>query len=61
MNMPGYTAEASLTPASTPYRTIAAGAAQVSSVVPQSLRHCIIACRCCEIFGWESCCYYCAI
>lgn len=61
MNMPGYTAEASLTPASTSYRTFATGTSDASGVVvPQSFLLCLVACRCCGR-GNPNCCYVCDI
>lgn len=62
MNMPGYTAEASLTPASTSYRTIATGTCYAAGVVvPQGPVKCLAACLCCWKYHNGFCCDYCEI
>jgi hypothetical protein len=62
MSMPGYTAESSLTPTSTSYRTIATGTSHASGVVvPQGAVKCLAACLCCAKYHNGFCCDYCEI
>jgi len=63
MRMPGYTAEASLTPASTSYCTIATGNSHASGVVVPQVNptKCLAACFCCAASRHWFCCTYCEI
>jgi hypothetical protein len=62
INLPGFTAEASLTPTATYYRARTAGAPQVFGVViPQLPFKCVAACFCCFKYHNSFCCNYCEI
>jgi hypothetical protein len=68
MNMPGFTADVSLAPTSTHYRTSMTATSQSTNVVPQLMKggfnpalECLAFCFCCGRYANSYCCILCDI
>jgi hypothetical protein len=68
MNMPRFTAEASLYRTGEVYRTLSINASTITQVIPQATKApttknddpaCRGACKCCGVYGYSGCCARC--